>query len=611
MALEARWGGACSAFGDVRRVVGSVVPKSRRAQWAALAFGFVFLSCSADPGAGNDSTTHFWETCGADAECGSHEQCICGRCTKACEADDNCIGADLQCVGSLPALECDPPHKVCAPTSALKVPEDQELDASLVDASPSASVTPETKADAGISTTGAVASETTAEISDVSTPVREASSQDASAAAVPMTASTDEVSSFFDQSSTREPTSSPELSSEVSVGETDALAPLPTPEEKYATWGTPWWMWDGAKPEPVTGCELTRSSVDESECTARWECAEHTYDVACSKGTGDGWGCGCSYPGMPGTQGYFFSSVYTADPTTACQVGLAACTTIETERECVNQPPEYIDDYYSCEWERLCTIVTESPDIVASDSGRGGHCIDDDGFSLCWCDGPNVSRTYVVHDAIGEAACDALHGVCDADLQPQTWQQPDCVDDVQRPGETCQIQRTCPLLGELPGDITALSQLRALSQCSVNQDGELECFCNTDFGELKWLETRPAGTERCLDALDMCQHSEDIVFDSEPVCGGAHGETKVDDCWRSIPCTTTGTYQGVELKFTTGMQLGCSQPARGGPWDCYCNAGKHSSFAEFDGPTELDVCAQYEPTCLPQVEFGLPVVDVP
>lgn len=598
-------------FGRVRLDATDAAAGSRWVSAATLALTLLVTACGSDPGAGNDSTTHFWETCAADSECSSGNQCICGRCTQECDADESCAGVEAQCVAKLPALECEPPTKICAPESALQVNREQQVpDASLADQVGVGSETSAAVTDAGTATT------LPQPMSSTASPASSAASSDTSAE-LPNTdslISIDAATTSAEVVTSAADGSSAASSSALTDGETPALVPVLTPEQRYATRGTPWWMWLGAKPEQATDCELVFSTnPSEVDCKARWACAERNYDVACSKHTEDQWGCGCSYPGMIGTTGYFPSIVLTSDPATACEAGLAACTTIETERECVNQDPVYLDDDYYCEWERRCTYEAEPSGVaVKSSSPNGGRCIDDDGFSLCWCDGPNLNRTYVVQDATGDDVCEAAQAVCDVDLQPQAWQHAECIDEIQAYGESCQMARSCPLLGELSDRVTALAQLRASSQCMLNQEGELECRCTNDFGELNWIEPRPAGTQRCLDAVDMCEHFEAIEFDPEYTCGEARGEATLDNCWRAVPCTTTGTYRGVELQFTTYVTNGCNLSAQGGPWSCYCNAGRNESHAEFEETTNgSEVCAQYEAACISQLEFGLPVVDIP
>lgn len=588
----------------------------RRAQWSALVTGLVAWGCNAEPGPGSDSTTHFWDTCSADIECGSGEQCVCGRCSHECEDDDACVGVDVQCVGSLPALKCDPPNNVCAPSSALKVPQEQDPDASIVEVSSSSSAGFETATDAGISTTASPTSGTTGEPAGVSTQAIETSSVAADRTDV-STANTDAVSSGAELSSTREATLSSQTSSEDASGETGALAPVMTLEEKYAAWGTPWSQWIGARPESATGCELNSIDLGESGgCIARWGCTEHTYDVTCSPEDDGAFSCSCDYPGMTGTTGYFSSIVFTTDPAIACEAGLAACTTADTQRECVSQVPEFSSTGYTCELTSLCTFTAQPSGVEVTDYFfRSARCSDQDGSSLCRCSGVNLDRSYVVQDVSGEAACVAAQGLCNVDPQPQTWQHAECMDEVQVYDglyELCMGERTCPLLGELSEQATALSQLRYSTQCSQNPDGELDCVCYNGFGVLQWVETRSAGKESCFDALELCQHSEDIVFASAPECASKKGDVQLDTCGRSSSCRTTGTFQGTTLEFTFEVNVGCDLRPDSDTWGCHCEGGRYESYAEFDGDTDpAEICTQYQTTCQAELEFGLEYTDVP
>lgn len=582
----------------------------RRAPWTALVLGFVALGCNADPGPGSDSTTHFWDTCSADAECGSGELCVCGRCSHECDDDDACVGVDVQCVGSLPALKCDPPNNVCAPSSALKVPQEQDPDASIVEVSSSSSAGFETEMDAGISTTASPTSGTPSEsIPTLSVaPSSEVAERTDSA-----TVRTDAVPSAAELPVTEDLTPSTETSSEVTAGETGALAPVMTFDEKYATWGMPWTNWNGDKPAPATDCELAEASGDEINCDARWECAEHDYRVSCSQYYLEGaWTCSCAY-GTNDTAQSLSSRVVTSDPSTACEAGLAACTTLEADRQCINQPPEIVDDFYSCEWEHQCSYVAEPSGVAVSDSlPARGWCIEDDGHSVCQCDGLDTTRTYLVHDAIGDHACEVAQEVCDSDSQPQTWHHPECVDEVYAEGDSCGVYRTCPLVGEVSSQVDALSALDFSSSCRRTQDGDLECTCSNDLGELTWLDPRSAGIERCFSAVDLCQHSDEIVFDVQSVCGGSSGEVTPDNCRHFVSCTTAGTYRGLALQFTTRVTLICSSLPESDRWSCYCFDGADVTSTELESASsESDVCAQHQPTCLSQLELGLPVVSAP
>lgn len=64
---------------------------------------------------GTDSSTHFWDSCSSDSECGDANECICGRCTKSCEQSTDCSGESVTCIAASARLSCGIDELVCAP----------------------------------------------------------------------------------------------------------------------------------------------------------------------------------------------------------------------------------------------------------------------------------------------------------------------------------------------------------------------------------------------------------------------------------------------------------------------------------------------------------------
>lgn len=64
---------------------------------------------------GTDSSTHFWDTCSDDAECGPGAECVCGRCTSLCEWDSDCREKGTACVGASERLDCSSRALICVP----------------------------------------------------------------------------------------------------------------------------------------------------------------------------------------------------------------------------------------------------------------------------------------------------------------------------------------------------------------------------------------------------------------------------------------------------------------------------------------------------------------
>src|SRR5688572_16434609 len=83
--------------------------------WAVAATILANLACGSRVRGGTDGSTHFWDTCANDSECGNQSECICGRCTTECNSDDQCAGSDVVCVAASSRLDCSREGLVCAP----------------------------------------------------------------------------------------------------------------------------------------------------------------------------------------------------------------------------------------------------------------------------------------------------------------------------------------------------------------------------------------------------------------------------------------------------------------------------------------------------------------
>lgn len=71
--------------------------------------------CGARVDPTGDSSTHFWRTCEADAECGESYECVCGHCTRQCTNPDVCPGAASHCASVSAYLTCESELTVCIP----------------------------------------------------------------------------------------------------------------------------------------------------------------------------------------------------------------------------------------------------------------------------------------------------------------------------------------------------------------------------------------------------------------------------------------------------------------------------------------------------------------
>ncbi len=122
------------------------------------------LACGSRVSGGTDGSTHFWDTCAKDSECGSNVECICGRCTTECIDDEQCSQSGTVCAPASSRLDCSRDDSICVPGD--------EPSPNGNDASVDASVSPAddlSTVDGGAQTPSDTVSDGNPVISDVST----------------------------------------------------------------------------------------------------------------------------------------------------------------------------------------------------------------------------------------------------------------------------------------------------------------------------------------------------------------------------------------------------------------------------------------------------------
>lgn len=563
-------------------------------------------ACGANGDPGTDSTTHFWGTCDTNEDCGSGGDCICGRCTSACDDDDECSIGDAQCVNSSLVLECEQATQICVPESVLLAGAFLFADASVPGATThDASVLPNSDSsgndvEAGTTApTSAAATHTTNERSDMPTGER----TDVTATSFDGTDVTASVDDGFQ--TTFESTSAAGMPS--NDGETTSVAPPLLTD--YTTAGSLWSSWRGDRLQADTGCQVVAFVAEANSCSYAVGCNEHSYQVACNE-FGGLWDCGCSYPEMTSLAGLTYFGTSAADSSTACEATFQACTTPAEKYDCTVTPISTESTEYSCQWQQRCTIGVGGSDAEVSDGNYTGHCTAGDGFSLCSCEGPNWDRTYVIEEVASSQACDVARQACRTAPDPVTWEKPSCVDDVRVEGDQCEVERSCPLVAELSSQVTALSKLRSSSWCTLDGANQL-CSCENENGRLHWV-TPPGGTEECLSALDVCQRSSEIEFEGGPLCRSTSGMDELDACSRKERCVSSGTFDDELMTFIMDIEVGCSRSNDADDWSCSCTAGSRNVTATRNGSVNVaDACSQQLSDCRPLVEFGLDAIEVP
>lgn len=587
--------------GDARGVGRGPAPGWLRYVGVALALtvGMGLGACGANGDPGTDSTTHFWETCDADEECGAGAACICGYCTWSC--DDSCAVAGAQCVNASVVIECEHPTQVCVPEAVL-LQRAPSIDASVVGATTGdASVNPEsempiTSDEAGTAEPmGATTNLTTNPPTDETVTFEgtgdDTSGQDQGVATTSESAFTTDTTSTDSEN-----------------GETAGLAP-PLLKD-YLTAGTSWDSWRGDRLQAASGCQVQAFLAESDRCSYGVGCNEHGYQVACSD-AGGVWDCQCSYPEMTSLSGFVSFSTTAPDSSTACEATFQACTTPAEKYDCTVTPMSTESTEYACQWQQSCTMGSPASEAEVTDGAYTGHCTAGDGFSLCTCEGSNWDRTYVIEEVPSSEACDVARQACRAAPDPVTWQKPDCVDDVRTEGQQCQVERSCPLVAELSSQVTALSKLSSSSWCNLEGANQL-CSCENDNGRLHWINAPPGGTEECVAALDVCQRSSEIEFEGGPQCRSTSGMDELGACSRKERCVSSGTFDDQLMTFIMDIEVGCSRSNDADDWSCSCTAGSRSASATRNGSVNVaDACTQQLSDCRALVEFDLDAIEVP
>lgn len=557
-----------------------------------LALGAILSGCGAQVGPGNDSTTHFWQECVTDSECGTGSSCFCGRCSTNCGGDSEC-DAQAVCRSAALLLDCEESDYICVHKTALPSDSFASDEPAVASDDPVVPLTPV-----------AISSETEGDGTD----------NEASSTSETHTTSVNLAASAGTSEAAAAPTSD----------ETSGVSgPMlqPDPDQTYASWSVPWSRWVGTGPQAATGCQMSYTEAAPGHCRQEWQCNEHDTNVVCGSDLNGGWDCGCQFFGLSEPSTDLSFSLDAADEAAACQTAFAVCTSPEPDAaQCTMQflPPEELEPYYECQWKDDCGAVT-------SDAQSGGSllltgfCFPFDGYSICWCDSVSSDRSYIVTGASGNAACAATKAACTSAMEPEAWLPGECQTSAQQVSDTgeCQGQLICPLTGEISPELTALTRLATWNSCWERGDGTgRTCRCSSDtgrfYGELQWLEPEPLSVALCVNTLDVCDRAEEIVFDSEPVCVASAEEAIENHCSRTSHCTNAGLFDEQELIFEAEVGVACEQSANGEPWRCSCGAGGQFDTAELEGElTSVAACDQQFAACLRDLAFNLPDQQIP
>lgn len=575
----------------------------------ALAMMVCALGCSASGDPGTDSTTHFWMSCESDSQCGNGT-CICGRCTRECDANSECSVDEARCVRLAEVLACEENVRVCAPAgmSEEKQTVDQ-ADASLSDETVFSA--PDASTSLGSAASG-VASSVDASLELPSAPgTSEATETDVGSESSSVTALTPTSTSTNDVAPTNESSPTTNSAPERSIGSasTDDTGLHVSPEMDQAYLAAPWWMWEKQQVETATGCELSGSAETESVCEAQWSCAERDYDVHCD--FSDRWSCSCSRSDMPGLTNSFGYDVWAESGQAACQAAFDACTAPDAEH-CVDSYVN-VDPDSSCQWQTNCSVFTAEDGPLITRGTLNGYCREQDDYAFCSCPGSNSERSVIVQGAEGEDQCTLARASCEADETPTTWHLGECQPLVEiDTSKICWLRRDCPASAPLSTQVTALAASRFNARCVTNDDGSVTCECDNEFGGLRWTNfSGEVSLATCERAFDVCERVADIEFSGEPDCGGTTGTDYGTDCSRDQWCTQSGTVDGQEFTFETSISLGCGQTISG-DWACDCQAGPN--YRPYRGvwpEGEANACEQGFAACRAELTTAMPPVPTP
>jgi hypothetical protein len=557
-------------------------------------------ACGAQSDPGSDSTTHFWQTCIDDAECGTLEQCFCGRCTRECRDTRDCSGSDVECVATGTVLTCAREFTVCAPQS--------QVPGSAV-ASVDASVSPFEEPESAIETTpvnGTAESGTGADVEGAqSGSEADVEGMETAGSGLTEAAGTE----FGAETSSLDAPSTALVDPADEAATSDAMTPT---QGDYIPLGVEWWRWASDKTEAASDCTLLMGEASAASCAYSWQCAERNYGVEChAEEDGSAYSCYCNNPTF-GESGYFAYLVPTDAPTSACPAAFEACTTAPQPGECHARilPPEETEVYYRCQWVSECTTATSSGLEVAHLFPRRGQCSDENGTTYCGCEGLNLARGYMVSEAEGAEACELAAAACDADELPAEWYYPECTNSIiVDSASQCFVGRDCPIVGDLSSRVSALARLAARAQCYVADAGDLTCTCSNAHGTLNWAQPGPMGVVACSDALDLCERAQEIEF-SVPACAPMMRENTATSCSETYVCTSSGELDGETLLYTNYLAINCNSEFDG--WRCACQAGEKQLLTLLDASlTPEQACEQYMNTCELELTFTPDLVPLP
>lgn len=524
--------------------------------------------CGANVDPGSDSTTHFWRTCAADAECGRGGSCICGRCSLECEFDEQCLAYDARCVPATQALACDMNVHACAPTGLLVVtPAIDVGDASLPEAVSHVSDDPERST--GATTNDAVTSEPDGIPQLNPAPATTESQGATDSSAAPSSVAADTVASSVVADTAPVPAPGFDKSPPTGDYEYEDVSP----DLLSAQSVSPWWTWETPHALSASYCSLRRSSLSEDECVAEWACAERDYSVSCKGDGGSSWDCGC-YPA--GVTGFLDYKVLDQPLDAACQAAFIACTNTNPEVRVAIFSSGAEQSAHSCEWQTECEVARKSgiPEVDRL-YPRTGSCVDQDGYTFCTCEGANLDRAYVVRGVTGTDACPLVQASCDSDRSPTAWEQLECQTTVvtDTPG-VCEVRSDCATRGWLSAEVTALTAFTRSTQCAVDEYGRTACHCTSDAGGLNWSSLAgEVDAATCDSGLDMCERATGIEFVEPPDCGEVRSTDYVQSCAREQRCVRPGSFEGQMFTFDTLISTFCSWGSFD-EWQCVCVAGE-------------------------------------
>lgn len=604
----------------------------RDAYRRTVRLGLVFVlmtvgvcGCNANGDPGTDSTTHFWKDCTSDSQC-SNGACVCGRCSRECEADAECSTFDARCVGIAEVLACEVNVRACVPTDSIARMHPTDLaDASVSDEfvtqapdGADASSALESVA-SGLSSIDASLEVPRGPVTSDATETATGTESPRGGAPVTTGVPTSETALGPGRESANEPASSSSAATDAAKDSNRTLTPTDdhqdmgldvSPEMAQAYLAAPWWEWE---PPPqvlaATSCALSSSSVVGYVVTSEWSCAERNYSVQCTD-LGDHWSCICIPSGELPQPEYDVSG---SSGQAACQAAFDACTNPDAEQcsTAVNK----VDPAASCEWESTCVLAgDEGTPSVRRRPTRKGACFEHDNYAFCSCEGPNLIHTYIVRGAVADESCTLARASCESDQAPTKWTVGECQHavDTDTPNR-CTMRRECPASSTLSDQVTALTATTTYAGCSPNGDGSITCGCGHETGGLSWTYASDdeVSVATCMSVFGMCDRVAEIEFSGEPDCRGTTGIDYPSACSREQRCSQSGTVDGQQFAFETPITFACEQ-TDSGDWTCSCEAGQKDVRDIAISPDgETSVCEQGFSICRAELTFVMPPVPTP